>query len=157
MILRKTAMFIRDLLAYDEQLIRVGRQGYDIDDFTIGYIAVDTLGPAQRLGGGEVFDPVAEVMEYQEQWRAPVTISFFGDGAWQRATDFSLLLRSQKAYELQDLLGIGVYLTSGLTDVKMLTGQQYGERQELTVNVQHSSGINISTLRIDTEQIELTT
>lgn len=157
MILRKTAMFIRDLLAYDEQLIRVGRQGYDIDDFTIGYIAVDTLGPAQRLGGGEVFDPVAEVMEYQEQWRAPVTISFYGNGAWQRATDFSLLLRSQKAYELQDLLGIGVYLTSGLTDVKMLTGQQYGERQELTVNVQYSTGINVGTLRIDTEQIELTT
>jgi hypothetical protein len=157
MILRKTAMFIRDLLAYDEQLIRVGRQGYDIDDFTIGYIAVDTLGPAQRLGGGEVFDPVAEVMKYQEQWRAPVTISFYGNGAWQRATDFSLLLRSQKAYELQDLLGIGVYLTSGLTDVKMLTGQQYGERQELTVNVQYSTGINVGTLRIDTEQIELTT
>ena len=44
--LRLTALFIRDLLTYDEQLIRIGRQNYDITDFTIGYIGVDSLGAA---------------------------------------------------------------------------------------------------------------
>jgi len=32
--LRLTALFVRDLLTYDEQLIRIGRQNYDITDFT---------------------------------------------------------------------------------------------------------------------------
>ncbi len=30
--LRLTALFVRDLLTYDEQLIRIGRQNYDITD-----------------------------------------------------------------------------------------------------------------------------
>jgi hypothetical protein len=39
----------------------------------------------------------------------------------------------------------------------MLTGQQYGERQELTLNVRYATAADIGTLRIDTAQIELRT
>ena len=94
-VIRQTALFVRDLLTYDEQLIRLGRQNYDIEDFAIAYIGVDTLGASVRMGGGEKFDPVAEVMSYQ--------------------------------------------------------------RQELTLNVQFGISVNIDTLRIDTEQINLNT
>ena len=128
--LRLTALFIRDLLGYNEQLIRIGRQNYDIDDFAIGYIGVDSLGASRRLASGEKFDGTLEKMTYQQQWMAPVTISFYGDDAWDTATTFALLIQSQKALELQESLEIGVFQASGLTDVKMLTGQQYGERQE---------------------------
>jgi hypothetical protein len=48
--LRLTALFVRDLLGYNEQLIRIGRQNYDIDDFTVGYIGVDSLGAAADIG-----------------------------------------------------------------------------------------------------------
>ncbi len=99
--LRLTAIFIRDLLTYDEQLIRIGRQNYDITDFTIGYIGVDSLGAARRLASGEKFDGTLEQMTYQQQWQAPVTLSFYGAEAWSTATNFALLIQSQKALELQ--------------------------------------------------------
>jgi hypothetical protein len=69
--LRLTALFVRDLLGYNEQLIRIGRQNYDIDDFTIGYIGVDSLGAAQRLASGEKYDGNTERMSFQQQWQAP--------------------------------------------------------------------------------------
>ena len=155
--LRLTALFVRDLLVYGEQLIRIGRQNYDITDFTIGYIGVDSIGPARRLASGEKYDGTLEVMQYQQQWIAPVTVSFYGDEAWSTAANFALLIQSQKSLELQESLGLGVYQASGLTDVKMLTGQQYGERQELTLNVRYATTVNVDTLRIDTAQIELRT
>jgi len=154
---RLTALFIRDLLTYDEQLIRIGRQNYDIDDFAIGYIGVDSLGASRRLASGEQYDGTLEQMTYQQQWMAPVTISFYGTDAWATATNFALLIQSQKALELQESLGIGVFQASGLTDVKMLTGQQYGERQELTLNIRYATSVNVDTLRIDTAITEIRT
>ena len=155
--LRLTALFARDLLGYNEQLIRIGRQNYDIDDFNIGYIGVDSLGAAQRLASGEKYDGNTERMSFQQQWQAPVTLSFYGTAAWSTATRFALLIQSQASRDLQEALGLGVYQASGLTDVKMLTGQQYGERQELTLNVRYATAADIDTLRIDTAQIELRT
>jgi len=155
--IRMTALFIRDLLTYDEQLIRIGRQNYDITDFTIGYIGVDSLGASRRLASGEKFDGTLERMTYQQQWIAPVTVSFYGTDAWSTATNFAMLIQSQKALELQESLGIGVFQASGLTDVKMLTGQQYGERQEITLNIRYATSVNVGTLRIDTAITEIRT
>lgn len=155
--LRLTALFVRDLLACDEQLIRIGRQNYDISDFAIGYVGVDSLGPARRLASGEKYDGILEQMTYQQQWIAPVTISFYGDDAWAAATNFALLIQSQRSLELQESLGIGAFQASGLTDVKMLTGKQYGERQELTLNICYATTANVVTLRIDTAITELRT
>ena len=154
---RLTALFIRDLLTYDEQLIRIGRQNYDITDFTIGYIGVDSLGPARRLASGEKYDGTLERMTYQQQWIAPVTVSFYGDDAWDTATTFALLIQSQKSLELQEAAGIGVFQATALTDVKMLIGQQYGERQELTLNIRYATSVNVGTLRIDTAITEIRT
>ena len=155
--LRLTALFVRDLLGYNEQLIRIGRQNYDIDDFSVGYIGVDSLGAAQRLASGEKYDGTTEQMSFQQQWQAPVTLSFYGAAAWATATRFGLLIQSQASLELQESLGLGVYQASGLTDVKMLTGQQYGERQELTLNVRYATAVDIDTLRIDTAELEIRT
>ena len=85
------------------------------------------------------------------------TLSFYGAAAWSTATRFALLIQSQASRDLQEALGLGVYQASGLTDVKMLTSQQYGERQELTLNVRYATAADIDTLRIDTAQIELRT
>ena len=153
--LRQVAMFIRDLLGYDEQLIRIGRLNTDIEDFTTPYIGVDSLGQAIRLSSGQDYDGEAEVMTHAQNWRAPVTVTFYGDGAWGRANKFALLTSSQKGFELQQAQGIGVLLAGGITDVKILAGQQYGERQELTLNVLYSVSADIDTLRIDTAQVEI--
>ena len=156
-VLRLTALFIRDLLDYDESLIKIGRQGDDIEDFTTDYIAVDILGQAQRLASGQSFDGDAESMQYAQQWQAPVTVSFYGNLAWSNATEFTLLIPSQASLELQESLGAGVYQVGGLTDVKLLTGVQYGNRIEATLNIQYSISADVDTKRIDTERIELQT
>jgi len=153
--LKQTAIFIRDLLEYDEQLIRIGRLNFDVEDFTTPYIGVDSLGQAVRLSAGQNYDGELEVMTYMQNWRAPVTLTFYGDGAWNRANKFSLLISSQKGFELQQAQGIGILLASGITDVKILAGQTYGERQELTLNVLYSVSEDVDTLRINTAQIEI--
>lgn len=153
--LKQTAIFIRDLLDYSEQLIRIGRQNYDIEDFTTAYIGVDILGQAMRVSNGEDYDGDDEIMTYAQNWRAPVTVSFYGDGAWARANKFSLLVHSQKSFELQQAQNIGVLVASGITDVKILTGQSYGERQEITMNVLYNVSEDVDTKRIDTAVFEV--
>ena len=153
--LRLTALFVRDLLNYDEQLIRIGRQNYEIEDFTVAHIGIDALGAAQRLASGQAYDGAAEEMTYQQQWQAPLTLSFYGPNAWTTATQFGLLIQSQKALELQESLGLGVYQASTITDVKILAGMTYGERQDMTLSVRFAVAVDVATLRIDTAQIEL--
>ncbi|MDF1593748.1 MAG: hypothetical protein P1P89_19750 [Desulfobacterales bacterium] len=156
-VLRQTALFIRDLLGYSEQLIRIGRMDFDIQDFTMEYIGVDSLGQSQRLSSGEGYDGATEIMTYAQNWRAPITVSFYGDNAWYMANKFALLIKSQKSFELQQAQGIGILQASGITDVKILAGQQYGERQEITLNVLYNVSEDVATKRIDTAQLEVWT
>jgi hypothetical protein len=155
--LKKTAIFVRDLLDIDEQLIRIGRINFELEDMSSPYIGIDALGGSRHLAKSEKYDGEAEEMTYVSRYSAPVTISFYNDNAADRAEEFSLLIRSQKAYELQEQLGISVYQNSTITDVKMLMGSQYNERVELDINVHYNIKTIVSTLRIDTAQGELIT
>ena len=154
-VLTKTARLIRDLLAYDEQLIKIGRYNSEIEDFTIAYIGVDTLGQSARLATGEKYNGDTEVMTHSQRWASPIVLSFYGDGAWSRASNLSLLIKSQASRELQKTLEISAYQVSGLTDVKILTGQEFGERVELNLSVQYTISVDVDILRIDEAQIDL--
>ena len=149
------AKFVRDLLAYDEQLIRIGRQDFTREQFQTAYIVVDALGQQARVASSETFDGAAEELSLGTMHSGPVTLDFYGDGAYTRANDFSLLMRSQTALELKQTLGINIYQPSGLTDVKALTGQQYGERVQLEMITEISTETIIDTLRIDTAQLQI--
>lgn len=151
----KTALFVRDLLSYDEQLIKIGRQNYEITDFTTGYIGVDMLAPARRTASSQTYDGDTEVMSHSQRWSAPIVLSFYGDNAWQTATNFSLLVKTQSAYELQLTHQVAIFQVSNLTDVKILTGQEYGERVELNLNVNSTLSTDVNVLRIDTAQIDI--
>ena len=151
----RVAKFTRDLLSVDEQLIRIGRQNFERKDFEADYIVIDALGPALRSGSMEDFDGDTEKLSLGAIWKGPVTLDFYGDDAYTRAIDFSLRMRSQDARELRRALGISIYQVSGITDVKALTGQQYGERMQITATVEISNQVIIDTLRIDTAQLEI--
>ena len=151
------ALFVRDLLGYDEQLIRIGRQNFEQADFETAYIVVDALGQLTQIGSLETYDEDAEVLSIGAVWRGPVTLDFYADGAYTRASEFILRARSQAAYELKKTLGVNILHASGLTDVKALTGQQYGERIQVEMQVEISDQVDIDTLRIDTAQIEIQT
>lgn len=154
-VLKLVALFVRDLLSYDEQLIRIGRQNFEREEFETAYIVVDALGQTQAVARIEVYDGDAEAMAYGSVWRGSVTLDFYGPGAYNRAREFCLLARSQAAYELKTALGVVVYDPHGLTDVKALTGQQYGERVQVEMVVEHSADVVVDTLRIDTAQFEI--
>lgn len=150
-------LFVRDLLTHSEQLIRIGRLNYEIDDFTDNYIAIDTIGSTKRIASGQSFDEDNEDMEYQEQYLMPVVLSFYGTNAYANATKFSLYLQSQNSIELQESLGIAVFKTSTLIDVEILTGQEFNNRVDMSFNVQYYINVDIETLRIDTARTTLLT
>ncbi|MBL1319590.1 MAG: hypothetical protein JKY80_02150 [Mariprofundaceae bacterium] len=154
---KRTALVIRDLLAYNEQLIRVGRQNFERVQFETDYIVVDNLGAMQRIASGQTFDDVAENMVYDALLSGRVTVDFYGSNAYATATTLGLLMNSQAALELKDLYAITLYQSAGLTDVKALTGQQYGERVQIEFTATISVKEVVNTLRIDTAQIEIRT
>ena len=149
------AKFIRDLMNIDEQLIRLGRQNFAREDFDKDYIVVDGLGAMQRSASLETYDGDLEILSLGVIWQGPVTLDFYGSDAYTRANEFSLRMRSQTALELKQGLGIDIQQPSGITDVKALTGQQYGERMQIEIIVSISNELNIDTLRIDTAQLEI--
>jgi len=149
------AKFVRDLLDYDEQLIRVGRQNFERKQFESAYIVVDDLGDAQRIASGEEYDGTAESMNLTTVWRGPVTLDFYGEDAHTRALNVATRMRSQAAAELQQALGLAIFTPSSITDLKQLTGQQYGERVQMTLTVHLTNSADIDTLRIDTAQLEI--
>lgn len=154
-------MFIRDLLEYDVSLIERGRRNFEQQDFETAYIVVDGLGAERALTRSSSFDGDAEEMEYSRKYAKPVTIDFYGpiskglDGskAYENAHNFITLIGSQTSKDLQETLGITVGSVSAITDVKALTGQQYGERLQLSIVMHYNVTKSVPTLRIDTAQL----
>lgn len=156
-VLKRVALFVRDLLTYDEQLIRIGRQNFEQVDFETNYIVVDALGKSERSASLQDYDGDTEIMKLGGIWKGPVTLDFYGSGTYDRAIDLSLRSMSQAAIELRKNLGIAIYHPTGPTDVKQLTGQIYGERVQIEMMVEISQEVDIATLRIDTAQLEIRT
>lgn len=154
-ILIRAAKYVRELLDYDEQLIRIGRSNFERQDFDLEYIGIDILGPMTRYSRLENYDGENEIASYGGVWRGPLIIDFYGAGASMRAIEFSLLTHSQAALELQQSLGVAIYSPSQIVDVRALTGQQYGERMQITATAEISVDIDIETLRIDIAQVEI--
>lgn len=151
-VLIQIAIYVRDLLDYDESLIKFGRYNGELDGTDTGYIVVDELAsvPAGRT---EVFDEDAESMEYGRQMVGDFTVNFYGDDAYTNAKQFQILGMSQAGYELQRDLGIAVYHPTNATDLKFLSGTQYANRYEVELKVQYRESVAVDTLRIDTAEI----
>lgn len=148
-ILIKLALVIRDLLGHPENLIQFGRLNAEQEQQNINYIVIDSLGPEVPLSKSESFNGDDEVMTYSSHISKPVTVDFFGDNAYTLARKLKVLQPSQKSKDLQFVQGINMQSFRGPTDVRQLTGYQYGNRLQLETNVQYSVSENVDTLRID--------
>lgn len=147
-------LITRDLLTYDEQLIKKGRINEKMALSTIGYIAVDALAPAQPLSRADKYDGETEVMNYNQSYRLPVTVDFYGTNAADNAAKFSVLIGSHIAQDLQVKYGIRVGAATGITDVKALTGQQYINRLQVELVMHYTQQLNVDVLRIDSAPIK---
>ena len=153
-ILIKLALVIRDLLEHPESLIQFGRLNAEQEQQNLDYIVIDSLGQEVPLSKSETFDGEEEVMTYSVHVSKPVTVDFFGENAYTLARRLKLLQPSQKSKTLQFAQGINMQSFRGPTDVKQLTGYQWGNRLQLETNVQYSVSENFDTLRIDEAVIQ---
>lgn len=156
-LLKKVAILIRDVLPMPEANIFIGRLNFPQNDFITDYIVVDQLGNSDRDSSNEKFNGTTEVMSYNASFKTEVTVEFYGNGAYTNAHKLTGVLRSQNAFEKKRALEITVYQVSSVTDVKQLTGQQYGNRLQATMIVQENQKVNVDTLRIDTAQFTILT
>jgi len=154
-ILIQFARLVRDLLPHPEQFIKIGRQNFDRTQFEQAFIVIDSLAGDIPLASSERYNGATEEMEYSELVSKPVTLDFYGPTAHALASRFRLLARSQASLELQQTLAFTLFHPSTATDVKSLTGQQYGERMQLECQVHYSPSAIVDILRIDTAQLRI--
>ena len=154
---KKLKLFIRDLMVMPESAIKDGRDNEVQKNFDIDYIVVDSIAPSQRIAGNLSFDGVEEVQNISNTYMTDYTVDFYGTNAYDKCNEFVLKARSQTAYELKRVLGIGIYQVSSIQDLKKLTGQQYGNRFQVALKVEDCRAVDIDTLRIDEAQIEVLT
>lgn len=148
------ARFVRDLLDYDEQLIKFDRRNIISSDFAASYIVVNGSLPQSVLARGQRFNGDTEVMTYTATVSHSIVLEFYGDSAYTNAESFLMLSESQLANELRRKNALTIMSVSNITDVGQLLGQSHGNRVHLSFNVQYAPARDVQTLRIDTPQFQ---
>lgn len=148
------ARFVRDLLSYNEQLIKFDRSMTQQDDLNTGYIVVNTSNLSSVQSRGRNYNGDAEEMNYNATMQQSVTLEFYGDGAYTNANDFLVLSDSQAARDLKRALGLTTYNVRQSTDVKQVLGSQYGNRVHVEFNITYTPNQSVEVLRIDSTQFE---
>jgi hypothetical protein len=154
-ILIQLQRYVRDLLTHPEQYVKAGRQNFNRQEFEQPYIVVDSLSGDIPLASSNKYDEVNEQMQYSELVSRAFTFDFYGPTAATLCSNFRLLARGETSLELQQSLGITVYHPGAATNVKQLTGQQYGERMQLECQVHYSPSLIVDILRIDIAQLRI--
>lgn len=152
--LKAVARFVRDLLDYDEQLIKFDRRNVQASDFSTSYIVVNGSIPQSVLARGQSFNGDTEVMTYSASVSHSIVLEFYGDDAYSNGEKFLMLSESQRANELRRTNNLTIMAVSNITDVGQLLGQSHGNRVHLSFNVQYAPTSNVQTLRIDTPQFQ---
>lgn len=147
--------FVRDLLGHPEEFIKSGRQNFNRQHFEQPFIVVDSVAGDRTISSDSQFDGDTEAMLYSEYVSRLITFDFYGPDAFPNAQRFRLLCRSEASLELQQALQITVWHPGAMTDVKALTGQQYGERMQLECQVHYCPSVVVDILRIDTAQLRI--
>ena len=152
--MKAVARFVRDLLDYDEQLIKFDRRNVQPSDFSTSYIVINGSLPQSVLARGQRFNGDAEVMTYSASVSHAIVLEFYGDEAYSNAEKFLMRSESQSANELRRALALTIMAVSNITDVGQLLGQSHGNRVHLSFNVQYAPAHDVQTLRIDTPQFQ---
>ena len=147
---RKLAIFLRDLLKIDEQLIRIGRENYDREQSLIAI--VDTIGPSRLIGQGSKYNGEAEILTHYTDYRTPCTIDFLQPGYVQQ---FAMGIRTQKARDLMRQVEVSVFAITTFHDLRQLLGNRFSDQVQVELVIGHSETFNESVKRIDEIQLEV--
>lgn len=148
--------FTRDLLEIkNERLILRGRINEDQANNELDYIAIDSINRATPTIVKESYDYDNEIITYAQRYSQVFTFDFYGRGAFDNASRFVLLINSYISQRLQMKYNITVGSTSGITDIKQLTGQQYINRLQVELTAQYEKEISQELYRIESAEIEV--
>lgn len=148
------ARYTRDLLVYDEQLIKIGRSNAYRQDNNANYIVIDESF-SEKISSSEKYDSDIEEYSQSNYYRSELNLDFFGTDAHKNAYDWVAKQGMQEAREIQKILKIEVLSPSQVQNIGALTGTYYGNRFRVIVSVRYSYQITEATLPIESAQIDI--
>lgn len=151
----KVGTFTINLIDDASIKVKRARSNHENTDFTADLILIDNLGGAIRLGGNDNFDGDNESMNYSDVYSQTFTYDFYGNNAYDLATRFIALLKTQNSFNLQSENGLTFKSPSAITDVRQLTGTTYTPRYQIEVSITYWDSIDVATLRMDSLQLEI--
>ncbi len=149
---KQLALFTRDLLNVDENLIKIGRTNeYDTQECDL--IVIDNLSPAIQQSASKTYDGNDEVETVNTLMLGQFTINFYGENAQSNASTFVVLNHTEEARTLQKTYKITIFRVSQITNLKRLSGSNYDNRYEITMNISYNITSDINRLRFDEMQL----
>lgn len=148
---RLLALYVRDLLALAEgTVVVIGRTNVKRNNTSALQVVVDQLATSVPITDTQRYDGTGEIMHIDMVWSGVMTLDFMGATAYNEAVRFVTLHRHQQGHDLRVLHGIDLGMVSGITDLKILQGEQYSERYQVELTMTYGVGAPIPTKRIDT-------
>jgi len=150
---KRLYLYIRDLLNIDESLniLAYGRDNI-YDPQTSSKIVIDSIAPSRQLSITKNFNGDSEEMGIDSLMAGEFTVNFYGQNAYEYATDFIILNKTEESRTLQKTHSVSVFRTSQIVDLKRLAGKKYDERYEITLTLHYNITKNINRLRFDEAQ-----
>ena len=150
------ADFTKALMNDEDLIIILGRENFENVDFTKDLILIDSLTAAKNISATDSYNGTSEIQTFTTYFNQLFTLDFYGDNAYINANKFVALLRSEKAnWYLKDY-NLSMLNANSIIDLKDLLGTDYVNRYQIEVSVNYFVNVDISTLKIDTINYEIT-
>ena len=152
----QVANFTKALMNDNNLIIILGRENFENVDFTKDLILIDSLTAAKNISATDSYNGTSEIQTFTTYFNQLFTLDFYGDNAYTNANKFVALLRSEKAnWYLKDY-NLSMLNANSIIDLKDLLGTDYVNRYQIEVSVNYFVNVDISTLKIDTINYEIT-
>ena len=152
----QVANFTKALMNDINLIIILGRENFENVDFIKDLILIDSLTAAKNISATDSYNGTSEIQTFTTYFNQLFTLDFYGDNAYINANKFVALLRSEKAnWYLKDY-NLSMLNANSIIDLKDLLGTDYTNRYQVEVSVNYFVNVDITTLKIDTINYEIT-
>ena len=152
----QVANFTKALMNDINLNIILGRENFENVDFTKDLILIDSLTVAKNISATDSYNGTSEIQTFTTYFNQLFTLDFYGDNAYTNANKFVALLRSEKANWYLKEYNLSMLNANSIIDLKDLLGTDYTNRYQIEVSVNYFVNVDISTLKIDTINYEIT-
>ena len=152
----QVANFTKALMNDINLIIILGRENFENVDFTKDLILIDSLTAAKNISATDSYNGTSEIQTFTTYFNQLFTLDFYGDNAYINANKFVALLRSEKANWYLKEYNLSMLNANSIIDLKDLLGTDYTNRYQVEVSVNYFVNVDISTLKIDTINYEIT-